>query len=339
MKKSTLILLTLLLWSYGHSQSGRVLPEVVNPSMIDSNGDRLFILDGVHVHIYSMKDCRFLKTFVKRGEGPGELMIQPDLPLNMYLHNDMIMMNSFRKLVYFDKEGRFIKETKIPYLVSQIIPFGDRLAVTKFNRKNDGSSIMSVILTDENLKPLKTVYSNELLNDQGRGKIAWPFLNIFIQVWKERLFVFDQQLDFQINIYDKEGKKSKEIKIPYEKNEITETYRQKTLEWFKLQPALRDAPEEIKNMIYFLKHLPAYNHCLVRDNNIYIQTSKTNKEKAEFFVLDFSGRVLKKMYLTNAKPESIRLSPAANYTFHHNHYYYLLENQDEEWEIHFQSVR
>jgi hypothetical protein len=339
MKKPILGLIILAISISLLSQPGRVLTELINPSMIDTDGERLFILDGVTVYAYSLKDFQLLNKFGKRGEGPGELMTQPDLPLNMIVHNGQVMLNSFRKLAYFDKDGHYIKEKKIPYLVSQIIPIGDKLAVSKFNRRSDGSSTLSVILTDESFNLLKTVYSNELLNDQGRGKIAWPLLNIFIQVWKDRLLVFDQQLGFQINIYDKEGNKSTEIKKPYERIEITETYRQKTLEWLKLQPAIRNAPEEIKSMIYFLKHLPVFNHCLVRDDNIYIQTSRIKKEKAEFFVLDFSGQVLKQAYLTNAKPESIRLSPASHYTFYHNRYYYLRENEDEEWEIHIQKFQ
>jgi len=293
MKKLILGLIILSLWIQMQSQPVQVLSELVNPSMIDTDGERLFILDGIHVLVYSVKDFRFLKKFGKRGEGPGELMIQPDLPLNMYVYKDRVMVNSFRKLAYFNKEGQFVKETKIPYLVSQIIPLGERLAVTKFNRKSDGSSILSVILTDKNFNPLKTVYSNELLNDQGRGKIAWPLLNIYIQANDDRLFVFDQQLDFQIDIYDHTGKKIREIKKDYDNIKITEAYKNQTLEWMKLQPAIRD----------------------------------------------FSGQVLKQTFLTNAKAESIRLSPAANYTFHHNQYYYLLENEDEEWEIHIQKIQ
>lgn len=321
------------------SKPGRVLPELINPSMIDTDGERLIILDGINVYVYALDDFQLMKKFGKRGEGPGELITNTDLPLNMYLHDDQIMVNSFNKLAYFDKDGQFIKEKKIPFLVSQIIPLGERLVVTKFNRKSDGSSILSVILTDENLKLLETVYSNELLNDQGRGKIAWPLLNINIQACAGRLFVFDQQLNFQIDIYNAAGEKIKEIKKDYNNVEITDTYKKQTLEWIKIQPALRAAPEEIKKMIYFLKHLPVLNHCLVRDNKIYIQTSRVKEDKVEFFVLDFSGRVLKQTYLPNAKPESIRLSPAANYTFHHDHYYYLLENKDEEWEIHIQKIQ
>jgi len=339
MRKTIFGVVILCLSIFLLSNPGRVLPELINPSMMETDGERLFILDGINVYVYALDDFRLMKKFGKQGEGPGELMTQPDLPLNMYVHKDRVIVNSSRKLAYFDKEGQFVKETKIPYLVSQIIPLKkNQLAVTKFNRRNDGSSILTVLLTDEDMNPIKTVYSNELLNDQGRGKIAWPLLSIQIQSRENHLFVFDQQLDFQIGIYDWDGNKVKEIKKDYTNVEITDAYKKQTLEWIKIQPALRNAPEEIKKMIYFLKYLPVMNHCLVRDNKIYIQTSRLIEDKVEFFVLDFSGRVLKQTYLPNAKPESIRLNPAANYTFHQNHYYYLLENQDEEWELNILNI-
>ena len=321
------------------SETIRELPQLITPSIIDCDGERIFILDGVAVYVYSQKDFQLIAKFGKRGEGPGELMTQPDLPIYMQLYEDQVLLNSFNKLIYFSNEGKFIKKMKIPFLASQIIPLKKVFAVSKCNRRNDGSSIMTVFLADENLNQVKEIYQTELLNDQGRRKIAWPLLNIQIQEDGERLYVFDQQKGFQVDVYNHSGEKISEIKKNYEKIRITEDYKKKIMDWLKLQPAFRSAPEEIKKMIYFLDYFPVMDHCLVRNQRIYIQTYLRQDPHVEFIVLDVTGKELKKMFLFNAKPESVRLSPGAGYTFHGDRFYYLAENDDEEWELHIQKIQ
>jgi hypothetical protein len=333
-KNISLFLIMLVLVGYVHANRAKVLPQLVFPTIIDTDGERLFVLDGVTVYVYEIKDFQLVTTFGKLGEGPGELQVQPDLPACMQVFGDKVILNSYNKMIFYTKQGQLINEKKIPFLVSQIIPLRENFVATKFSRGGDGSSIMSVLLLDEKLKEIKEIYKTELLNDQGRGKIAWPLMFIQIQTYGDQLFVFDQHKGFHIDIFNSQIIKVKEIKKEYEKIKITDAYKKEKLAWFKLQPALKNAPEEIREMIYFLDYLPVVSYCLVRDDKIYIQTNRTKSTQVEFFILNFSGTVLKQIFLPNALPESIRLSPAALYTIKNDKYFYLDENQDEEWELH-----
>jgi hypothetical protein len=54
---------------YGFGKKLAVLPEVNRPGFIEIDGEKIFILDGVTVKIYSMKDYRFLTKFGKEGQG------------------------------------------------------------------------------------------------------------------------------------------------------------------------------------------------------------------------------------------------------------------------------
>jgi len=338
MKKVILYFIVLSMVFTLHSKQIQPLSELIYPSILDCDSESLFVLDGVVVYVYSKKNYQLKTKFGKRGEGPGELITRLDLPASMHVYKDQVILNSFNKLIFYTKEGKFIKEKKIPFLVSQIIPLGENYVVTKFTRRRDGSSLVSVLLMDENWKPISEVYKNELLNDQGRGKIALPLLNIIIRVNRKNLYIVDQQKDFQIEVYDHQAKKLSEIKKEYNKIRITDTYKKEKLAWIKLQPAFKNAPVEIMNMIYFLDYLPVIEYFLVKNDHIYVQTSKTQDTKAEFYILDLSGKIIKKVFLPNARQESIRLSPAAAYTFNSNLYYYLQENEDEEWELHIQDI-
>lgn len=332
-----LLIFTIMLPTF--SESGVVLPELINPSMMFCDGQNYYILDGITVYIYSKQALKLLHQVGKRGEGPGELVSSPDLPVSLQLHQDNIVLNSFNKIIFFSKTGKMIWEKKIPFICFQIIPIQNKFAVTKFNRHNDGSSVASVILLDRNLKELKTLYSAKLLNDQGRGKIAFPLLSVFIQCYQDKIFVFDQKREFIIDIFDIVSNKTIAIKREYEKIPITKAYKKEKSAWLKLQPAIKSAPQEIHQMIYFLEFLPVMRHFIVKQDKIFIQTSRTQQSNAEFFILSLSGKMIKELYLPDAKIDAIRANPAATYTFHDYSYHYLKENEDEEWELHVKKIK
>ena len=330
-----LIVLTALAHA-GYGEAIRVLPELVAPSFLDSDGDSLFVLDQYTVYVYSLENFSLVKSFGKQGEGPGELMTQPDLPITMMVHGDQVILNSFNKMVRFSNTGEFVDEKKIPFILSQMIPFGDHYAVTKFSRLPDGSSKVGVLLLDESLDTVKTIFEASLLNDQGRGRIAYPLLTVFIRVAGGRLYVHNQQEGLRIRVFNRDGNQVGEIEHAYEKIITDAEYKKTKMAWLLRQPAVRRAPEEIiKKWIYFLDELPALVHFTVKEGRIYAQTSRTRAggSESEFFILDLTGKILDKRFLPNAKPETIRINPAANYTFTGDGYYYLRETEDEEWEL------
>ena len=336
MKNWTISFLIMALALAGYGKAIRVLPELVFPSFLETDGQNIFIMDQVQVYVYSLEDYKLAGQFGKQGEGPGELMTQPDLPATMLVHGDHVILNSFNKMVTYTKSGEFVAEKKIPFILSQMIPFGKYYAVSKFNRLADGGSKVSVLLLDETLETVKEVYETSLLNDQGRGRVAYPLLTVYIRVADDKLYVYNQQEGFKIRLYDPAGEPVGEIEHAYEKIKTGADYKKTKMEWLLKQPAAKQVPEEIlKKWVYFLDELPVLIHFLIKDKKIYAQTSRArnSESESEFFVLDLSGKVLGKRFLPNAKPESIRINPAANYTFDQDRYLYLRETEDDEWEL------
>ncbi len=333
MKKFLLLLVIVLIWTGLNGKKLSRLSELTNPSIMKSDGEQIYVLDGYQISIYSLKDYKMLNKFGKKGEGPGELLAQPDLPLTMSLENDYIIVNSFNKIVCFSKKGAYIKEKKIPFLAMQVLPFGKGYAASKFSRNSDGSGTLDISLYDAKFKSIKTISNSKVLNDQGKGKISFPILGAHLRVADNTLFIVDQRKDFQLDIYGLDGEQINTITNKYKKIKITKEYKKEKMEWLKLQPAFKRAPERIKKMIYFLDFLPAIDHFLVNDNRIYLQTSNHKKKKVEFFILNKNGNIEKQVMLPNAKIESIRPTPAANYFFKKGAYYFLKE-VEEEWELH-----
>ncbi|UCH98522.1 MAG: 6-bladed beta-propeller [Candidatus Aminicenantes bacterium] len=337
MKKIVFLVLLVLVIFASHGFPGKlsVLAELSNPGVIEIDGDELFVLDDVQVYVYSLQDYRFLRKFGKKGEGPGELLPAPDLPITMQVGKEYVLLNSFNKMIYFTKTGKMIKEKRIPFIVFQVIPFGKNYAVTKFIRTNEGGSQVSLLIFSAEFKELKNLYETTLLNDQGKGRIAFPLTSVYIQCLDNQLFLVDQQKEFEIQRFDLEGNRLTPIKKSYQKIKVTEAYKKESWEWIKLQPAYKNAPDIVKKMLYFLEYLPVTKNFLAKNNKIYLQTYKTKDSLYEFFILDINGNVLKTVFLPGAKKESIRPNPAVTYAFQDNKYYYLEENLDEEeWELH-----
>ncbi len=338
MKKIVFIILLVLLIfsSFGFPEKLSVLAELTNPAMIEIDGEELYVLDDVEVYVYSLQDYGFLRKFGKRGEGPGELLPPPDMPLMMQVRKEDVILYSFNKMIYFSKAGKMIKEQRIPFIAFRIIPFGKNYAVIKFARSNQGESQVGVLLFDAEVKELKKLYETELLNDFRKGKIAFPLVNVHIQCSEHQLFVLDQKLEFEIQRFDLEGNQLTPIKHPYQKIKVTEAYKKEGWEWLNIQPAFKTAPDAVKNMIYFTEYLPVIRNILVIDKKIYVHTYKTKEKLSEFFILDLNGSVLKTVFLPAAKWErQVRPTQAVTYAFKDNKYYYLEENMDEEeWELH-----
>jgi hypothetical protein len=323
----------------GFSERPVVLSDLANPSMMDTDGENLYILDGVEAYVYSLKDFRLLHKFGKRGEGPGELMVNNELPASMLLAGEEVILFSFNKIIHFTKTGNMVKEAKLPLITSQVIPFGKNYALSKFTRGPDGVGVMHILLFDGELKELKKLYKASLLNSFKERKIAVPLSTVYIQSSGDKLFVFDQQKDFHIKVFDLEGNELKPLEKTYEKIKTSEDFKKEKMDWLKVQPAFKEIPEEVKNMIFFPEYLPVMRHFLVKDEKMYVETFKRKGPLSEFFILDFKGNTLKNVFLPNAKADTIRPGPAAGYTFLNNKYYYLVENVDEEeWELHVKEL-
>lgn len=335
MKKIACLILLLVLVFPVFSEQLAVLPELTRPSMMEISGDELFVLDGMEVLVYSLTDFKFLRKFGKQGEGPGELMFNPELPLCMLFDKEHVVLNSFNKMIHFTKAGKMVKEVKLPPITMQAIPFGENYAVTKFTRNTEGEGSIDVILLDGEMKELKTLTTTKLLNSFKKRQIAVPFMSVFIRSASDKLYAFAHQKGLHIDVFDLDGKPLKPVEHAYEKIKVTEPYKKKTFEWLKAQPAFKNVPEELKKMIFFPEYLPVLQHFMVKEGKIYIETTRTEKGKAEFIILDLDGKLLKRNFLPDNTIETIRGTPAANYTFAGDKYYYLVDNADEEeWELH-----
>ena len=88
-----------------------------------------------------------------------------------------------------------------------------------------------------------------------------------------------------------------------------------------------------------LNELPKYTR-LCENNKILIETYQKKDKKSRFVTLDQNGKVQREIYLPDAEPGRVKMSPHATYCLANNKFYYLKENLDDEaWELHVERIQ
>jgi len=339
-----LVVLLVALASFVDGKKPAVLPELKKPSMMVTQGNELFILDGVEVYVYSLRDYRLLTKFGKMGAGPGELIPDDEISLHLRLVEGNIFLNSQTKMVHYGKEGKLIKEKAFTFVSMQVAPLGEGYAAVKVTPGGSVGAIkLAVVLCDSQLNPLKTLVSFDKDEAANFGKIVIPTPYIYLQCGKDTLYVWGgNQRDFEVKVFDKRGNPLPSIQMPYERLELTDSLKKEVIEWFKTG-RFRNVPAEVFQRLYFLDYLPAVRNVAVAGSHsgdrVYIQTYKQQGGDSEFFVFDGHGKFLKRIFLPTASGDKIKINNETLFTFDGDRYYYLVENIDkEEWELHTVSV-
>ena len=85
----------------------------------------------------------------------------------------------------------------------------------------------------------------------------------------------------------------------------------------------------------FPEVLPALHQFRVADNRIYVLPYGKEKGKNCFYIYDLNGKFVKKVAVQLQERNILEFFP---YTIEKGKIYQLVETDDEEWELHIQSI-
>jgi hypothetical protein len=339
-----LLLLLLLSVSPGFAVKLAVLPELNRPSFIEIRDDEAYVLDDTVVKVYSMKDCHLIRQFGKRGNGPGELMPNDEIPLEMQLVNGQVFLNSQTKFIHYSYAGEVLKEKATHFVWMQIIPLGKDYCISRRDYTRSKEIFFHIMLYDRDLNPLKTIYTSKptsTIRSRGKAIIPSNFTYMKLAPSGKRLYVFSgRQEDFQVLVFDLQGKPLKPIKMDYQRPKWTDSFKKEVIDWFKTLPwGNRLSEDLIKQYVEFPAYLPAIRNILAEENRLYVQTYKKKANDSEFFVFDENARLVKKVFLPDESHYKVKMNPVITFTIKDNRYYYLVENPDNaDWELHMMPI-
>ena len=336
MKKARIFFIILLLAVAVFGEKATSLPDISNPKIIEVDHELLIITEGPSIYIYALKDFRLLKKFGKKGEGPGEFIIYPNMPLRIKLLPDKFLVNSFGKISYFTRQANYIKEIKHTVSLggANMFPIGDHFAALSYIRDKKKTFITANIY-DSEFNKIKQIDKFEL-------PLRGPKFRVFekailLQTGKDRIYASGSE-DFVIDIFDYAGKKVHTINRQYEKVKFTDTHKKDALHFYTTSPELKPFAAAISANVLWPDHFQAIRHFIAADQRLYVQTYLVKDGKTEFYLFDLNGKFLSTKWvpLTAGNfAETLQL-----YTIHDHKLYQLVDNIDtEEWELHITDIK
>ncbi len=302
------------------------LEKILQPYMIAVDHERVYILEKSSViHIYSLEDFKYVKSFGRRGQGPGEfstILIFKILP-------DSLFFVDMNKVVYYTKDGAFIKEKRTHPWISKLIPVGDNYITQNSNFKKKNEPI-KICLIDKDFNILKTIGEDRpltklLSNIFKSGKQDYLAFRHYggYAVFKDLIYVADTSKGFYFEVYNNKGDKLYEINKEYEKKEVTAKHKKEYMA--RERKSIYWERRKKRRNYTFPKLFPAFEYFSIYDNYIYVFTHQVKNKRKEIIIMDLKGNILKKTTF-----------PLVDiYYIYNNRFYFLYENEDVEmWELH-----
>lgn len=313
-----------------------VFPHLNNPFFIHADDSRLYITDGPTISIISLKDYKLLKTFGKAGEGPKEFKVNPYRSAGsvvISIQPDCIFVNSLGKVSYFTKKGEFIKETRTNSSSIRFQPLGEQFAGEGFVQEgNIRYSIRSIY--DANFKKSKELYRRKSFA-QVEGDIN-PFFYVspIMIVSNNRVFINGAQ-ELEIYVFDGSGQKIRTLSCDQDKLVITAEHKEKIHHWFKTYRSSKQFYDYVKDRFAFPEYFPGVRDFKVADQKVYVLTYKREGDKSGFVIFDIEGKLLKEVMVPLAEIDDFLYYP---YTIQNGKLYQLIDNAEEEWELHVTAI-
>jgi hypothetical protein len=305
------------------------LPQVMNPFFLSIADGRIYVVeDSVAVHIYmlSPQGVSFVKTFGREGQGPGEF----DYIYTIRPFKDHLDIPGSQKLVRCSLDGDYISEVTITVggFKGAFYPLGDGYVVRDVNFNEKGAAT-TIRLYDKDFKLVKEIGAR--MSSEGFPKINLVADYYAPRVAGDRLYVIDAAKDSLVTVYDRNGVRQKEIRLPLEPVKMTAALKEAIVKPIKESPEIRGRWAEYEKRLVFPDQTPGLDYFDVFEGKFITRTYKYRQDKVEFALFDEEGRELRRLDL----PFTGRLSNGTLFCFYQGRYFYLRENPEEEiWELH-----
>jgi hypothetical protein len=291
---------------------------------------RAYIVNGPEavVHVYSLAEGKKLHNIGRKGEGPGEFRWISHITVR----DGKVTLSGSDKIIVYDRNGRILKETRVPYARARITPLGGHYAGFAYANIRQ-KSIRSLQILDSDFSTLKTL--EEHITDRpyrgNNGRInAYIFQDFFhYKLMDDTIVVGNTQKGFHFGIFDKKGNKIRSIDLKHKKIPVTEEDKTNFMKIFKKTVGTTRYKrfQNTKNPL-FPDHYPPYDYFDVSDQKIYVRLFPIVNNTQQLLVLDLKGNKLNQYTIPIHRVE-------APFMIHNSHYCYLKENEDlEQWQLH-----
>lgn len=301
------------------------LPDLVQPRRIHVHGERFYIATKQTICLYSMRDYKRVKTFGKKGEGPGEFKWRPMLRPAP----DCVLIEDHDKIMRFSLDGVHQSDIRKPSRMFLIHPVGRNYVAIASKYNKETHRIRSDInLYDGKLELLKVISKGADERPSvfkiGQRMDVHPLPHAQSPtIHGNRIYLPDTTKGFHITVYDDQGIRLYAINRPHKKRKVPQKFKDDFLRKAKEKPNWEQV-KDIANFVY-PEYYPAFSGIRANDGKLYVSLFGDDEAYRNLLVLDLKGAELGRLKL----PKKYRGTIADG------KYYYLVEDEEEElWTLH-----
>jgi len=326
------------------------LEEVVRPQMMKIFDNELFVVQKHNIFIYSVPDLALKKKLGKEGEGPGEFKVRPSRSIIISVNRDHIIAESRFKIIFFSRKGEYQREIRKGGSILQVVPFGRNFIVHKLVFEPEGKNYFVLALHDTDLKEIREIHRQKFFQFKDD---LYPIPDgIHFVIMENRLYVDNSPEGFVIDVYDSDGEFLRKIKKEFPGVPVTQAEKDSAMADYLAIPFLYRLKKEQgtaalkafldKQKFIYPKFFPPIRYLCGENGKLYVRTYEKRGDTDRFIILDTEGKILKNVWLPT--PEKVgflvRVQGDKNFfSIHDNRYYYLRLNEDDDtWEIHSQTI-
>jgi hypothetical protein len=221
------------------------------------------------------REGNFIKSFGQMGQGPGEMQILSYFRISS--RDELLITDSSKKTLVFDKEGSFIKETKYNPRWTSVLPLenGNYLATGGTFEETPAGKGRRLTLYDTNFNEVKTLDFFDMSGYTPGKKRAFA-QNLFTwSVKNGKIYVGNEKRGYEIWAYDYDGKLLRKIRKEYAPVKYPNEFK-----------TLVEEMAKKRTDIYPLEYCPPYNSFFIDDNGRLFVMAYEQRENKEEYVHD-----------------------------------------------------
>lgn len=255
---------------------------------------------------------RFLKSFVRFGQGPGELEYGGTVLINP--ENEVMAKDpSKTKFLVYDREGRFLREIRLEKTYS-LIPLRNGKNLVFWGEDTPEWRKQFVGLCDSEFKDVKMLDTFQYPNALNVKSAVNRDMMIY-RASADTIYVGNTAKGYEIRAYDLDGKLLRKIRKEYKPVAVSEEVKEA---YFELWPK----GDPLKDNFYFTEHWPPFRGLYTDDKgHLFVLTYESGLKTGEFMhdIFNSDGIFIGRMSLANMKnlcrPDSFTVRGVKNHLY------------------------
>ncbi len=254
-----------------------VIKGFVRLSRIYIDGEKIYVSDDYKIKIFSIKNLSLEKEIGRKGEGPGEFNMNPRL----FFPKDSVFVWTTRKIIWFNKEGEFLKGNRIPYLFLKTLPINENFLTLKTGE------YYKISLFNKDFKLIKDLLEYKFQFSMDKFNSLQVIMNF--EVENDKVFVgkADENLS---KVFDDKGNNVKVIRTSLPRFKMEDWFKEEAIEGFKKSGIKLLADLE------FPEFFPFFRTFYLDNNKIYFLTFEKERDSYLYIIVNMDRKEINRIF-------------------------------------------